>query len=340
MDHGRPGNRRHSLARVVTVAALLALPIGVAGCGDDASDEERSLEVGYSYGFDIGDTSDRVAFDRMTEETGIELDFAEMGGGQEAIAALVRGDIDMAKVTFWDALNAIGQGADIRMILTVNPHFDILLAGRPEIQRLSDLRGGLILSEGPPPTTNEVYLRRALEGAGLEEGDYESQFTPDSQDRLAGLESGRGDAALLERVDLELTRDELELNRLVDIGIQVPGPHNMFAVTTEFAEQNQELLEDAVRGMLVGFEDLYGPDGREAWVAKGREEDLAEEPEEVAVRIYEGHRELEYWPQGGPPTEAEHQEAAGALAAAGIVERPVPFDEAWDTSFWRDAAGG
>jgi len=97
-------------------------------------------------------------------------------------------------------------------------------------------------------------------------------------------------------------------------------------------------MNRVVGGLLAGFESLYGTGGREAWVAKAREGDLADEPVEVADRIYEDERAIEYWPRGGPLTEAEFNAAQDFYTANGIVEEPVPFDQAWDIHFWQNAA--
>jgi ABC-type nitrate/sulfonate/bicarbonate transport system substrate-binding protein len=327
--------------RAISLAAALALAVTVTACGgDDQGKQGRSLKVGYAYGFDVGDTADRIAFDRLARDTDIQPSFEETGDGSKAIAALVRGDIDMAKVSFTDAINAIGQGADIRLILSANPHLDLVLAARPELHTLADLRGKRILLDRPGPSISAAELRIVLKQAGLEEGDYELGFLPDSQNRIPALASGRADAASLESVDLELARQDTQLNQLVDLGARVPEPSNVFVVRGDFAKENSALLDETVRELLAGFETLYGPGGRDAWIKRARADYLADQPEGVAARIYEKQRRLGYWLRGGPLTEAQHRRALDFLVANGVVEKPVPFDEAWDVSFWRKAAGG
>jgi ABC-type nitrate/sulfonate/bicarbonate transport system substrate-binding protein len=328
-------------AGVICLVTALSVAAGVTGCGgDDDSDEGQGLEVGYAFGFDAGDTSDRLAFDRLVRNTDIEPSFVETGGTPEAIAALTRGDIDMAKVIFPDAINAIAEGADIRLILTVNPKLDDVLAAPPEVETVAELRGGRILAGRPGPNPELAALGDVLQRAGLDEDDYELEFVPDSQDRSAALVSGRADAATLESVDIELAGGDAKLKQLADLGGKQPGPSGVLAVRRDFAEQNQALLEDVVRELRAGFQELYGPNGRDAWVDKAREEDLADQPEEVAARIYEGHRELGYWPKGSPITEAQHARVVDYLVENEVVENPVPFDEVWDISFWTAAAQG
>jgi ABC-type nitrate/sulfonate/bicarbonate transport system substrate-binding protein len=325
-------NRFFGAMAAISVAATLA-----ACGGNNDSDEGRSLKVGYAFGFDVGDTGDLVAFDRLAAATDIELTFVETGGGAEAVAALTRGDIDMAKLSFGDALNAIGQGADIRLVFAMNPKLDDVLVGGPEVQTVAELRGKRILAGIPPPNQESVPLGHILEQAGLEEGDYELKYVPDSQNRSAALESGATDAATLESVDIELASGDVKLNRLADIGAGIPAPSLVLAVRSDFPEENRALVGDVVRELRSGLESLYGPDGRDEWVEQAQEEELADQPEEVAARIYEGHRKLGYWTRGGPITEAQHDATVAYLVGGGIVEKPVPFDQVWDTSFWTAA---
>ena len=324
--------------RVIAVLAALAIAGGVTACGGNDHDGD-TIKVGYAFGFDIGDTGDQVAFDRMTAATGIEPEFTETGSGEAAIAALVNGDIDMAKVSFSDTINAIAQGADVCMILPANQTVDLILVSQPEIRTLADLRGRKITLERPGPSLSSTVLQQTLAAEGLSEDDYEIGYLEDSQNRAAALQSGRIEAATLESVDLELARaDGAELNTLADPGSRSPSPANSFLVRCDFAEDNPELLNRVAAGLLPGYASLYGPGGREAWVAKAREGDLADQPVEVAKRIYENERAIGYWPRGAPLTEAEFNQAQEFYEANGIAEEPVPFDRAWDLTFWQNAA--
>jgi ABC-type nitrate/sulfonate/bicarbonate transport system substrate-binding protein len=274
----------------------------------------------------------------VAEEADIEPTFEETGGGAQAVAALTRGDIDMAKLAFDDAMNAIGQGADIRMILSANNRQDLILAGSPEVATLPDLRGARILLTRPGPSVSSATLPPLLEQAGVEEGEYEIGYLLDSQDRSAALVSGRADAATLESADLILARQETDLNQLAELGPRVPPPGNIFVVREDFIEENSALLEEVVRELVAGYESLYAPGGRDAWIERAREEDLADQPEDVAARIYEAYRKLGYWPRRDPYTEQQHQRALDFNIEAGVIEKPTSFDEAWDTSFWSQAA--
>jgi ABC-type nitrate/sulfonate/bicarbonate transport system substrate-binding protein len=321
---------------------LIALAASLAGCGGDSDDggdgDGQELKVGYAFGFDVGDTADRIAFDRLAENTDFEPSIEETGGGAEAIAALTKGDIDMAKIAYGDAINAMAQGADIRMVLAGNQRLDQVLAARPDVDSLAELRGKTILLEALQPYIGLALLRQTLEEAGLEEGDYEVGSLPDSQNRAAALASARAEAAGVESVDMELSKESF--NQLADLGVRLPEPSTAFVVRGDFAEQNGSVLDQVVPELLAGFESLYGPGGRDAWIEQARSEDLADHPEDVASRIYGRHRKLEYWPRGTPVTEGQHDAVVEFWVDAGVVEKAIPFEQAWDVSSWRKAAGG
>jgi ABC-type nitrate/sulfonate/bicarbonate transport system substrate-binding protein len=326
-------------ARAAAALIALALACTLAACGGGGGDDNANqLKVGYAYGFGVSNNADRVAFDRLQRDTGITPDIIETGGNEQAIAALTKGQVDLAKVSFTAALAAIAQGADIRVILTTNPTLDLILASTPPINSLADVRGERVLLDRPGPSPSVAATKLVLGGAGLSEGDYEIGYLPDSQNRIVALENGRAKVASVESADLVLAQGKADLNQLANVGAQVPPPTTVLVARSDSTKDDASRLNKEVSALLAGYESVYTPAGRAAWIAKARENELKDQPADVANRIYDIERANRYWVRGGPPTQADYQRTLSFLLGNHVIDNSVPFDQVWDTSFWANAA--
>jgi ABC-type nitrate/sulfonate/bicarbonate transport system substrate-binding protein len=321
-------------------AAALTLALGAAGCGDDddsGKDGERTLEVGLSFGAGIDDTADRVAFERLEQQTGIKAEFTETGGPPNTAAGLLRGDFDIGSTSLLSAVNAIDQGADFKVILGAAMATDFFLVGREGIDDIADLDGRRV-AHGEPGGASEVITKVALERAGV---DADLSVVDDAEARMAALVSDRIDAAALEFPDLELLSSQEDgLTPVASLKEIAPFLiADVWFVKSDFAEENPELLEEVVGGLLDGYEELHTDAGRAAWLDQARPYAGGKEGEAVLDEIYERHRATAYWPRRAQPVdERRHAQLLRFWRDAELVEGNPSFEEVWDTSFW-DAAG-
>jgi ABC-type nitrate/sulfonate/bicarbonate transport system substrate-binding protein len=330
-------------SRFRAAAAAVALLVALGGCGGDDDDDEaagkRAIDVGYAFGFDVGDTGDRVAFDRLKRETGIRARFREMGGAANTVTGLLRGDIDIGNVTFPDAINAIERGADIKLVLGANMFVDFLLAARPGIDDLAELKGQRVVygSRGP----SEAVAKVAVERSGLDEDEIELSSLQESTRRAAALVSGRADAVVLETVDFRrIAEDEPGIKALARIHEIAPfALNNPWIVRSNFAEANRKLLHDVVGGLLDGYEFVRSSEGRAAWIDKATAGPLEDESPSFVEATYDHYRRNGFWPRRNRPVPRQlHDRSTGFWMDAGQIERGVPFETAWDISFWEKAA--
>jgi ABC-type nitrate/sulfonate/bicarbonate transport system substrate-binding protein len=293
--------------------------------------------VGYAYGFDAGDTGDRVAYDTMEGAGGPKVELKELNGAQNAVTALLRGDVDVVQIAHNTAVNAIAEGADIKVVLTASRVLDWQIVARPGILSPEDLRGKRI---GTFPGTNEVsaFTTVVLDGAGLSERDVTFVGSPDSRQRLVALERGKLDAAVTEHVDLQLAGSKLAGYPRFQAprGSQPVGAATVFAVSGKRLRENPEEVRRYVDGMLDGYAVLYARGGRSAFVARGEEDRLFGASKAAAGRVYDFNRKRGFWPRRGQPfTASQFALNQRFLKHHDIVEKRASFDEVWDTSFWR-----
>ena len=328
--------------RAVRLSAAMGLVLALAagGCGGGEDEEpasgERTLEVGLSFSPGLDDTADRVAFDRLERATGIKAEFTETGGPPNTAAGLLRGDFDLGSTSLLSAVNAIDQGADLKVILGAAMAVDFFLVGGEGVTEIDQLDGKQV-AHGEPGGASEVVTKVALDQAGV---DAELSVVDDSEARMAALVAGRVDAAALEFPDLELlsSREEgltpvASLKKIAPFLIA-----DVWIVRNDFAEENPELLREVVAGLLDGYEHVRTDAGREAWLEQARP--YAEDAEAVLDEVYERADATGYWPARSAPMDAErHAVSLDFWREAELVEGNPAFEEVWDTSYWEDAAG-
>jgi ABC-type nitrate/sulfonate/bicarbonate transport system substrate-binding protein len=335
------------MARLPTHLAVLAslvVSIALAACGgeDEGAIDRKTLRLGTAYSFDIGDSAERIAFRRLEEERGIRTTFKETGSGQNAVAGLIRGDFDVAKMAIGEAIGAISKGADLRAILGTSMKLETVLVGPKGVERIPQLKGEKVAVSGPG--IFEATLNRLLTTEGLDAGDIKLTYIDDSSARAAALERGRVEAATLDFPDYERLRVSLGLTLLGEVGevASFAAPIGL-VVTERFASQNRALLEDLVAGLLDGYEFVRSRDGKAAWLeeTKGL---LEEEGQRVrgqsidsfANTLYSYYTRVDFWPRAERPiTEAQYEDAIEVLREGELVTKAPPFESVWDASFWR-----
>jgi ABC-type nitrate/sulfonate/bicarbonate transport system substrate-binding protein len=325
---------------ILAVVAALAV---VAGCGGDEQPSQATLEVGYSYGMDVGDVGDNLAFDRLEKQEGITVSTRDMGGAPQAVAGLTRGDIDLAQMQYTQLLDAVAAGAPIKAVLGQNMEPEHILVGGDGIDGVEDLRGRTVAVSGPD-SLGYFILRRALTRVGLSLDDVKVVFIDESTTRAPALAARRVDAASLDFADLERLRardgDRFTLlTRGSDVLPETPAL--VFAVDEDWAAENSDLLAVTVRTLLDGYEDVYEDESRGRWISEARRLFLTGEDRDVAPRLYDFYRSIGLWPKRSTlPTEHMHDVAVRDMVATNQIEGSVSYDDAWLADYWRDAAEG
>ena len=321
--------------RLLLLVLALAVSVAAAGCGGDGDGEPQTLRIGYAWGADVGDTGDRLAFEALTRNEGIDVRFRDMGGVPQSIVGLTRGDIDLAQVSYMNAVEAVGAGAKIRAVMGSNMAPEFLLVSRPGIEQPADLRGKRVAHSGPG-TGDEALLLHGLRKGGLTPSDVKVSVIDDSVTRAAALAAGRIDATPLEVPDYELLRAKDRRYRILARMTEIwpPVPHSLWIVNKDWADEHPDQLERVVSGLLDGYASVYTEDGKRAWVNEARRNSLQGDNAAIAPSLYGYYKSVRYWPtQDRIVDESGHDRAIRVWLDTGQIEKGVPYRGVWyDTS--------
>jgi NitT/TauT family transport system substrate-binding protein len=128
---------------------------------------------------------------------GIIIDRVAAPSSAAVVLQATAGALDITvQGAFVDVIRAIEKGAPLAIvrIMVQTPPYELL--AKPSIKSLKELKGKTISIGGQKDVTH-VYLSRMLEPNGLRDSDIDLVYAGASSARLAALESGAVDAAML-----------------------------------------------------------------------------------------------------------------------------------------------
>jgi ABC-type nitrate/sulfonate/bicarbonate transport system substrate-binding protein len=128
---------------------------------------------------------------------GIDMDVTFASSGSAVLQALTGGSISVAiSVGLAEPMQAIDKGAPLAIVRIIGKTAPYVLIAKPSVRSIVDLKGKTI-SIGSPSDITNVYFARMMEAVGLKPGDYETISAGVASARLAALEAGVADAAMV-----------------------------------------------------------------------------------------------------------------------------------------------
>lgn len=170
------------------------------------------------------------------------------------VAALLAGELDYSTVTGIILLATV-QGIPVKTVMGWFDHPLHMLIARPQIKKLSDLRGKRIAvsSIGSIP---HAMIREAFRQTGMNsDKDVTFMAIGGSSDRLAALMVGAVDATPLDVAYIEKT-EQLGFSNVLFLGDVVDLRLGGFAVATEKIEKNPGQILRVIRATLKGVRFL------------------------------------------------------------------------------------
>jgi len=95
-----------------------------------------------------------------------------------------------------DPIRAVDKGAPVALVRIETQRPPYALLAKPGIRTMADLKGKIV-SVGGPKDITRIFFERMLTPSGVKPGDVDLIFAGATSARLAALESGAADAALL-----------------------------------------------------------------------------------------------------------------------------------------------
>ena len=326
-------------AGVALVAGLLALGLVLGATAQSGrSAQVVNLKIAYGLAGDPAAVGEAVAFARLRREKGIATQVTNLASPGAAVAAVVRGDADIGITGLNTATQAINQGAPLKAFLLARQRNEWLFVGNT--RTVSALRGKRVGYQAPG-TETEAFARVVLRRAGVGPRDVEMTALPGSPNRASALIAGRLDGAWVEYVDyVRVLRRQRNLHVLsLARNLVKFSALNVYITTVDYLQDNRALLQRFVRGTLDGYDTLYKPGGRNAWLRIAKATVLEDDSSAFVRRVYDNYRRIRFWPERKKPvTRAQWLNRVSFWLSNGIADSVPTFTRVWDLSLWNRAA--
>jgi len=130
-------------------------------------------------------------------EADIKLDMIFTPSSGALVQQLASGSLHAALSTgITDPIYAIDKGAPIAIVRLEIQSPPYAMIAKPSIKSLSELKGKIIMIDGPKGIT-KIYVERMLAKHGVKPADYDALFAGATSARFAALQSGAIDATVL-----------------------------------------------------------------------------------------------------------------------------------------------
>jgi len=230
---------------IVREAAALACFAALFAFGPGAGAEEK-VSISYPSVASTGGVVPWIAKEKGFFSThGVDAELIYTSGAL-SMQALIGGSVDLVLGSIFDPLSAIAGGADIVVIGSFNNSPPYVMAARPEVREIKDLKGRKIgvRSLTGPATAMTQFL---LEENGLDsKRDVQVLRVGGTAERLAALKEGLVDAALI---------DEAVAHRAKEAGLNIiqlkglPHIHTGAYARRAGLQQRQNAIAAALRAM-------------------------------------------------------------------------------------------
>jgi ABC-type nitrate/sulfonate/bicarbonate transport system substrate-binding protein len=249
-----------------------------------------------------------------------------------SLQAMLAGSLDFGTAT-GTAVNAILNGADIRVVLAMSdkPAFDLI--AHPSITKIAELRGKRI-GFGGIGGLSEIIVRQILAANRIPQDQV--KFLPMGQNSLtyASLKAGMIDATMLQMPQNFLAQDDgfRKLAAGADYYRVVQGG---LATARATAAERPELVMKVIRATLRAVRWIKNEKKPALEFMRGPYLDLGSERERFTERIYEAAAQG-YLPSG-MVDEKLQREMIAATAERINPRQPVAPERVFDFSFARKA---
>lgn len=258
------GKSRKTLGKGCSLGAAVVLGIaGLAGCSTaEMSSQsasyttENAVTVGLTYIPSVQFAPVYMAEDDgIFDAAGIDATIRHHGSDEALFTALAAGEEDVTIASADEVLQARAAGMDLVSVGAFYHEYPIaiLVKADSEIETLEDLSGHSIGYPGDESGSSWFGLQAALQEAGLTSDDVDLQ--PIGYTQSAALASGQVDAVVgfVNSDAIQLEQLGVETVNLCE-DMDFPLIAASIVTTTQFAEENPELLTDVVTAINDGVQ--------------------------------------------------------------------------------------
>src|SRR5438874_5064566 len=269
------------------------------------------------------------AFGYFKDEN-LTVELIRFDGGVGSLRASASGAIDLAGTSSEPVIDAIANGADVKIVYSYAPNVDVTFAVGPNIKTMADLKGkkmGVQEAGG----FADVMTRIVLKKAGIDPKDV--TFVPTTTaGRVQQLATGATDTAVLH---IDQVKTAAKANPQIHVlanmwDVLTDYQYSVYIVPTQTLKDDPSTTECLIRALMRANRAMYDPANRQKIIDLGVQQ--TKEDKDVVEATFDDLVKAKAWPQNeGVPA----NNVNGTIKSEkdfGKISKDLTFDSITDLS--------
>ena len=269
------------------------------------------------------------AFGYFKDEN-LTVELIRFDGGVGSLRASASGAIDLAGTSSEPVIDAIANGADVKIVYSYAPNVDVTFAVGANVKTMADLKGKK-LGVQEPGGFADVMTRIILKKAGIDAKDV-TFVTTTTAGRVQALATGTTDTAVLH---IDQVRTVAKANPQIHVlanmwDVLTDYQYSVYIVPTQTLKDDPSTTECLIRALMRANRAMYDPANRQKIIDLGVQQ--TKEDADVVAATFDDLVKAKAWPQNEGVPAANITGTIKSETDFGKISKALTFDTITDLS--------
>jgi NitT/TauT family transport system substrate-binding protein len=271
------------------------------------------------------------------KDENLTVELIRFDGGVGSLRASASGAIDLAGTSSEPVIDAIANGADVKIVYSYAPNVDVSFAVGPNVKTLADLKGKKMGVQEPGGFA-DVMTRLVLKKAGISDKDV-TFVTTTTAGRVQALATGTTDTAVLHIDQVKNARKQNpQIAVLANMWEILPDyQYAVYVVPSDVLKTDPATPECIIRALVRANRAMYDPANRQKIIDLGTKNTT--EPADVVAETFDELVKAKAWPQNEGVPKANIDGTIASEKSFGKITKDLTFDGITDLSIVKKVIG-
>jgi NitT/TauT family transport system substrate-binding protein len=264
------------------------------------------------------------------KDENLTVELIRFDGGVGSLRAAASGAIDLAGTSSEPVIDAIANGADVKIVYSYAPNVDVTFAVGPSIKTMADLKGKKMGVQEPGGFA-DVMTRIILKKAGIDVKDV-TFVTTTTAGRVQALATGTTDTAVLH---IDQVRTVAKANPQIHVlanmwDVLTDYQYSVYIVPTQTLKDDPSTAECLIRALMRANRAMYDPANRQKIIDLGVQQ--TKEDADVVAATFDDLVKAKAWPQNEGVPAANISGTIKSETDFGKITKALTFESITDLS--------
>ena len=262
------------------------------------------------------------------KDENLTVELIRFEGGVGSLRASASGAIDLAGTSSEPVIDAIANGAEVKVVYSYAPNVDVSFAVGPNVKTLADLKGKKMGVQEPGGFA-DVMTRIVLKTAGISDKDVTFVQTT-TAGRVQQLTSGATDTAVLHIDQVKnASKQNPNIHVLTNMWeVLTDYQYSVYVVPTQTLKDDPATTECIVRALMKANRAMYDPANRQKIIDVGVK--FTQEPQDVVADTFDALVKAKAWPQNEGVPKANIEGTIKSEKDFGKIKKDLTFADVVD----------